>query len=158
MGDEGGFAPDLKDSREILELILEAVKNAGYEPGKDIGIAIDAAASELYDGEKDGYYFPGESKMTGKEVIRDSNEMIRYYENLLDEFPVVSIEDGLQEDDWEGWKAMTERLGSRVQLVGDDLFVTNIKRLACGIKLGTANAILDQGKSDRNPDRVFWRQ
>ena len=142
VGDEGGFAPDLKDSREILELILEAVKNAGYEPGKDIGIAIDAAASELYDGEKDGYYFPGESKMTGKEVIRDSNEMIRYYENLLDEFPVVSIEDGLQEDDWEGWKAMTERLGSRVQLVGDDLFVTNIKRLACGIKLGTANAIL----------------
>ena len=135
MGDEGGFAPDLKDSREILELILEAVKNAGYEPGKDIGIAIDAAASELYDGEKDGYYFPGESKMTGKEVIRDSNEMIRYYENLLDEFPVVSIEDGLQEDDWEGWKAMTERLGSRVQLVGDDLFVTNIKRLACGIQL-----------------------
>ena len=117
VGDEGGFAPDLKDSREILELILEAVKNAGYEPGKDIGIAIDAAASELYDGEKDGYYFPGESKMTGKEVIRDSNEMIRYYENLLDEFPVVSIEDGLQEDDWEGWKAMTERLGSRVQLV-----------------------------------------
>ena len=142
VGDEGGFAPDLKDSREILELILEAVKNAGYEPGKDIGIAIDAAASELYDGEKDGYYFPGESKMTGKEVIRDSNEMIRYYENLLDEFPVVSIEDGLQEDDWEGWKAMTERLGSRVQLVGDNLFVTNIKRLACGIKLGTANAIL----------------
>ena len=142
VGDEGGFAPDLKDSREILELILEAVKNAGYEPGKDIGIAIDAAASELYDGEKDGYYFPGESKMTGKEVIRDSNEMIRYYENLLDEFPVVSIEDGLQEDDWEGWKAMTERLGSRVQLVGDDLFVTNIKRLSCGIKLGTANAIL----------------
>ena len=142
VGDEGGFAPDLKDSREILELIIEAVKNAGYEPGKDIGIAIDAAASELYDGEKDGYYFPGESKMTGKEVIRDSNEMIRYYENLLDEFPVVSIEDGLQEDDWEGWKAMTERLGSRVQLVGDDLFVTNIKRLACGIKLGTANAIL----------------
>ena len=121
VGDEGGFAPDLKDSREILELILEAVKNAGYEPGKDIGIAIDAAASELYDGEKDGYYFPGESKMTGKEVIRDSNEMIRYYENLLDEFPVVSIEDGLQEDDWEGWKAMTERLGSRVQLVGDEI-------------------------------------
>ena len=142
VGDEGGFAPDLKDSREILELILEAVKNAGYEPGKDIGIAIDAAASELYDGEKDGYYFPGESKMTGTEVIRDSHEMISYYENLLNQFPIVSIEDGLQEDDWEGWKAMTERLGSRVQLVGDDLFVTNIKRLACGIKLGTANAIL----------------
>ena len=142
VGDEGGFAPALKSDEEAIETILEAVKKAGYEPGKDIGIAIDAAASELYDGEKDGYYFPGESKMTGKEVIRDSNEMIRYYENLLDEFPVVSIEDGLQEDDWEGWKAMTERLGSRVQLVGDDLFVTNIKRLACGIKLGTANAIL----------------
>ena len=142
VGDEGGFAPALKSDEEAIETILEAVKMAGYEPGKDIGIAIDAAASELYDGEKDGYYFPGESKMTGKEVIRDSKEMIRYYENLLDEFPVVSIEDGLQEDDWEGWKAMTERLGSRVQLVGDDLFVTNIKRLACGIKLGTANAIL----------------
>ena len=142
VGDEGGFAPDLGSDEEAIEYILEAVKKAGYEPGKDIGIAIDAAASELYDGEKDGYYFPGESKMTGKEVIRDSNEMIRYYENLLDEFPVVSIEDGLQEDDWEGWKAMTERLGSRVQLVGDDLFVTNIKRLSCGIKLGTANAIL----------------
>ena len=131
------------------------MKNAGYEPGKDIGIAIDAAASELYDGEKDGYYFPGESKMTGKEVIRDSKEMIRYYENLLDEFPVVSIEDGLQEDDWEGWKAMTERLGSRVQLVGDDLFVTNIKRLACGIKAWNSKCNPDQGKSDRNPDRVF---
>lgn len=142
VGDEGGFAPDLKDAREVLELILEAVKNAGYEPGKDIGIAIDAAASELYDGEKDGYYFPGESRMTGKEVIRDFNEMISYYEDLLDAFPIVSIEDGLQEDDWEGWKAMTERLGSRVQLVGDDLFVTNIKRLSCGIRLGTANAIL----------------
>ena len=142
VGDEGGFAPDLKDAREVLEVILEAVKNAGYEPGKDIGIAIDAAASELYDGEKDGYYFPGESRMTGKEVIRDFNEMISYYEDLLDAFPIVSIEDGLQEDDWEGWKAMTERLGSRVQLVGDDLFVTNIKRLSCGIRLGTANAIL----------------
>ena len=142
VGDEGGFAPDLKDSREILELIIEAVKNAGYEPGKDIGIAIDAAASELYDGEKDGYYFPGESKMTGKEVIRDFNEMISYYEDLLDAFPIVSIEDGLQEDDWEGWKAMTERLGDRLQLVGDDLFVTNVKRLSCGIRLEAANAIL----------------
>lgn len=142
VGDEGGFAPDLKDSREVLEQIMEAVQNAGYEPGKDIGIAIDAAASELYDGEKDAYYFPGESQMTGKEVLRDSGEMICYYEKLLDEFPIVSIEDGLQEDDWEGWKAMTGQLGKRVQLVGDDLFVTNIKRLSCGIQLGTANAIL----------------
>ena len=143
VGNEGGYAPaKINGTEGALDLMIEAIKKSGYEPGKDIGIAIDAAASELYDGEKDGYYFPGESKMTGKEVIRDSKEMIRYYENLLDEFPVVSIEDGLQEDDWEGWKAMTERLGSRVQLVGDDLFVTNIKRLACGIKLGTANAIL----------------
>ena len=142
VGDEGGFAPDLKDSREVLEQIMEAVQNAGYEPGKDIGIAIDAAASELYDGERNAYYFPGESQMTGKEVLRDSGEMVCYYEKLLDEFPIVSIEDGLQEDDWEGWKAMTGQLGKRVQLVGDDLFVTNIKRLSCGIQLGTANAIL----------------
>ena len=142
VGDEGGFAPDLKDSREVLEQIMEAVQDAGYEPGKDIGIAIDAAASELYDGERNAYYFPGESQMTGKEVLRDSGEMVCYYEKLLDEFPIVSIEDGLQEDDWEGWKAMTGQLGKRVQLVGDDLFVTNIKRLSCGIQLGTANAIL----------------
>lgn len=142
VGDEGGFAPDLKDSREVLEQILEAVTKAGYEPGEDIGIAIDAAASELYDENKDAYYFPGESKMTGKEVLRDASEMIDYYEKLLDEFPIVSIEDGLQEDDWEGWKDMTSRIGNRVQLVGDDLFVTNIKRLSCGIRLGTANAIL----------------
>ena len=142
VGDEGGFAPDLKDSREVLEQILEAVTKAGYEPGEDIGIAIDAAASELYDENKDAYYFPGESKMTGKEVLRDASEMIDYYEKLLDEFPIVSIEDGLQEDDWEGWKDMTSRIGNLVQLVGDDLFVTNIKRLSCGIRLGTANAIL----------------
>ena len=142
VGDEGGFAPDLKDSREALEQIMEAVQHAGYEPGKDIGIAIDAAASELYDGEKNAYYFPGESQMSGKEVLRDSGEMIDYYEKLLEEFPVFSIEDGLQEDDWEGWKSMTSQLGTKVQLVGDDLFVTNIKRLSCGIRLGTANAIL----------------
>ena len=142
VGDEGGFAPDLKDSREVLEQILEAVTKAGYEPGEDIGIAIDTAASELYDENKDAYYFPGESKMTGKEVLRDASEMIDYYEKLLDEFPIVSIEDGLQEDDWEGWKDMTSRIGNRVQLVGDDLFVTNIKRLSCGIRLGTANANL----------------
>ena len=142
VGDEGGFAPDLKDSREVLEQIMEAVQNAGYEPGKDIGIAIDAAASELYDGEKDAYYFPGESQMTGKEVLRDSGEMICYYEKLLDEFPIVSIEDGLAEDDWEGWKKLTKRLGGRVQLVGDDLFVTNTKRLEAGMKLNVADAIL----------------
>lgn len=142
VGDEGGFAPDLSESRDVLELIIEAVEKAGYEPGKDISIAIDAAASELYDEERGVYYFPGESRMKGEEVFRDAKEMVEYYEKLIDEFPIVSIEDGLQEDDWEGWKMLTDRLGSRIQLVGDDLFVTNIKRLRCGIKLEVANAIL----------------
>ena len=123
-------------------MILEAVKKAGYEPGKDISIAIDAAASELYDEERGVYVFPGEGKMKGEEVLRDSGEMIEYYEKLAEKFPIVSIEDGLEEDDWEGWKQMTKRLGDKIQLVGDDLFVTNIKRFACGIKLGAANAIL----------------
>lgn len=142
VGDEGGFAPDLKNSREVLELIIEAVKCSGYEPGKEFGIAIDAAASELYDKEKDVYYFPGESRMNDEEVNRDTSEMIAYYKELVDDFPIYSIEDGLHEDDWEGWKKITEELGDRVQLVGDDLFVTNIKRLNCGIKLGVANSIL----------------
>lgn len=142
VGDEGGFAPDLADSGDVLELMMEAVKRAGYEPGKDIGFAIDAAASELYDEEKGAYAFPGESEMTGQEVLRDCGEMVDYYERLIEKFPIVSIEDGLQEDDWEGWKLMTDRLGERIQLVGDDLFVTNIKRLGCGIKLKAANAIL----------------
>lgn len=142
VGDEGGFAPDLSDSESVLEVILEAVKKAGYEPGKDISIAIDAAASELYDEERGVYVFPGEGKMKGEEVLRDSGEMIEFYEKLAEKFPIVSIEDGLEEDDWEGWKQMTKRLGDKIQLVGDDLFVTNIKRLACGIKLGAANAIL----------------
>ena len=142
VGDEGGFAPDLSDSESVLEVILEAVKKAGYEPGKDISIAMDAAASELYDEERGVYVFPGEGKMKGEEVLRDSGEMIEYYEKLAEKFPIVSIEDGLEEDDWEGWKQMTKRLGDKIQLVGDDLFVTNIKRLSCGIKLGAANAIL----------------
>ena len=142
VGDEGGFAPDLKDSEEVLRMIVEAVEKAGYEPGKDIFIAIDAAASELYDEELGVYRFPGESKMKDREILRDAKEMIEYYEKLLEKFPLISIEDGLQEDDWEGWKTMTERLGSRIQLVGDDLFVTNVKRLACGIRLQAANAIL----------------
>ena len=142
VGDEGGFAPDLEDSEKVLELIMEAVKKAGYEPGKDIYIAIDAAASELYDKDRNAYVFPGESLMKGKEILRDSEQMIEYYERLLDQFPIVSIEDGLEEDDWEGWKKLTKRLGERVQLVGDDLFVTNIKRLSCGIRQKAANAIL----------------
>ena len=142
VGDEGGFAPDVRNSREILKLIVEAVEKAGYKPGKEIGIAIDAAASELYDKEKNVYSFPGESKMTGTQVQRDAREMVEYYKELADEFPILSIEDGLHEDDWEGWKMMTAELGGKIQLVGDDLFVTNIKRLRCGIDLSVANAIL----------------
>lgn len=142
VGDEGGFAPDVKDSRQVLELIMEAIEKSGYQPGKEIGIAIDAAASELYDEERGVYVFPGESQMTGEEVLRDSGEMIHYYQTLAQDFPVVSLEDGLHEDDWEGWKNMTKVLGSHLQLVGDDLFVTNIKRLGCGIRLDAANAIL----------------
>lgn len=142
VGDEGGFAPDLADSKDVLELIVMAVERAGYEAGKEIVIAIDAAASELYDEERGVYYFSGESQMKGEDVFRDSREMIDYYEELLEKYPIVSIEDGLEEDDWEGWKIMTERLGGRIQLVGDDLFVTNKKRLGCGIRLNAANAIL----------------
>lgn len=142
IGDEGGFAPDLADCQDVLALIVQAVENAGYKPGEDIWIAIDAAASELYDEGLDCYYFPGESQMKGKEILRDTGEMIEYYEKLVEKFPIISIEDGLQEDDWEGWKQMTERLGNNLQLVGDDLFVTNIKRLKCGIQLQAANAIL----------------
>ena len=142
VGDEGGFAPNLADSQDVLAVIVQAVEKAGYKPGEDILIAIDAAASELYDENLNCYYFSGESQMKGKEILRDTSEMIAYYEELVGKYPIVSIEDGLQEDDWEGWKQMTERLGDRVQLVGDDLFVTNIKRLKCGIQLHAANAIL----------------
>lgn len=142
VGDEGGFAPDLESAEQVLEFLTEAIEDAGYTPGSDVVFAIDAAASELYDEDREGYYFPGESRMQGNEVVRTSTEMIAYYENLLDRFPIVSIEDGLEEEDWEDWTEMTRRLGSRVQLVGDDLFVTNKKRLNCGIRLNAANAIL----------------
>ena len=142
VGDEGGFAPDLRDSEDALEIIMKAIEKAGYNPGEDIFIAIDAAASELYDESAGVYYFEGESSIKEKKILRDTGEMIAYYEELIDKFPVVSIEDGLHEDDWEGWKKMTDRLGKRVQLVGDDLFVTNKKRLKCGIRLGAANGIL----------------
>ena len=142
VGDEGGFAPDLQDSRDVLELITEAVIGAGFKLGEEIAIAIDAAASELYDEKRGVYSFPGESRMKGQEILRDGREMVDYFEKLIEEFPIVSIEDGLQEDDWDGWKLLTQRLGEKVQLVGDDLFVTNIKRLHCGIKLKVANAIL----------------
>lgn len=142
VGDEGGFAPDLPDAHAVLSLIVEAIETSKYIPGQDIKIALDVASSELYNEKTGMYHFPGESKLTGKEVVRDTAEMISYYEDLIEKFPILSIEDGLAEDDWEGWKEMTKRLGGSVQLVGDDLFVTNTKRLDAGIKLETANAIL----------------
>lgn len=142
VGDEGGFAPDIEDAKGVLTLIVEAVEAAGYVPGQDIKIAMDAASSELYNEKTGMYHFPGESSLKGEEVVRDTAEMIAYYESLVEEFPIVSIEDGLAEDDWEGWQELTKRLGDSVQLVGDDLFVTNTKRLDAGIKLQCANAIL----------------
>jgi enolase len=142
IGDEGGFAPNLSDSKEVLSLIVEAVIAAGYEPDRHIKIAIDAASSEIYDEEKKMYYFPGESKMKEKEIFRNTNEMIQYYEELIGEFPIISIEDGLSEDDWEGWQALNQAIGDKIQLVGDDLFVTNTVRLHKGIENNSANAIL----------------
>lgn len=142
VGDEGGFAPDLPDTFAVLELIMEAVKASGYVPGEDFKIALDAAASELYNEKTEMYHFLGESKLKGEEVVRNTKEMINYYETLIEKFPIISIEDGLAEEDWDGWQELTERIGERVQLVGDDLFVTNTKRLDLGIKLGAANAIL----------------
>ena len=122
--------------------LTEAIEASGYKTGEDFVFAIDAAASELYDEESKLYYFPGESKMLGQKVVRTSEQMIIYYENLLSKFPIFSIEDGLNEDDWEGWQIMTRRLGEKMQLVGDDLFVTNTKRLKAGIQLKAGNAIL----------------
>ncbi len=142
VGDEGGFAPDLPDAAAVLSLIVEAIETSKYVPGQDIKIALDVASSELYNGKTGMYHFPGESKLGGSEVVRGTEEMISYYEELIKKFPIISIEDGLAEDDWDGWKMMTERLGGQIQLVGDDLFVTNTKRLDAGIKLGVANAIL----------------
>ncbi|MBC7958385.1 MAG: phosphopyruvate hydratase, partial [Vallitaleaceae bacterium] len=142
IGDEGGFAPNLSSSDEAIQVILDAVVKAGYKPKDDIRIAIDAAASELYNDQTGKYHFPGESKMLGKEVVRSSEEMIEYYAALCDKYPIISIEDGLDEEDWKGWKGLTERIGSKVQLVGDDLFVTNTTRLSRGINEGIANSIL----------------
>ncbi len=142
VGDEGGFAPDLPDAESVLTVIVEAIEAAGYIPGTDIKIAMDAASSELYNEETGMYHFPGESSLKGCEICRSTQEMIAYYESLIESFPIVSIEDGLAEDDWDGWKLMTKRLGNKIQLVGDDLFVTNTKRLDAGIKLQCANAIL----------------
>lgn len=167
VGDEGGFAPSLPDAFAVLDLIVESIKAAGYTPGQDIKIALDVAASELYN-ETDGvYHFPGETELKrnrqrvegsqvtecyeagadfsgqgGAEITRSTEEMVAYYEELVERYPIISIEDGLAEDDWDGWQMMTKKLGDKIQLVGDDLFVTNTKRLDAGIKLHVANAIL----------------
>ena len=163
VGDEGGFAPELADAREVFSCLGRAVEKAGYRVGEDVVYAMDAAASELYDEELGVYVFPGETRVaaragakgevqiigeaSGKDgcaesVTRSADEMIALYEDLVREFPLVSIEDGLFEDDWEGWQKLTKRLGDKVQLVGDDLFVTNPKRIKCGIELGVGNAVL----------------
>lgn len=141
VGDEGGFAPELADTKEALRTIRDAAERAGYRMGRDIMIALDVAASELYIEEKGGYIFAREGKK-GEPVVRTTEEMISYYEELVEEFPIFSIEDPLDEEDWDGWKKLTKKIGNRVQLVGDDLFVTNAQRLRKGIELGAANAIL----------------
>jgi len=143
VGDEGGFAPNIATPEEVIDIILEAVTKAGYKPGDDVRIALDVAATELY--KEDGlYHFKGESEAKGlSEVItRTSEEMVEMYASLVDKYPIISIEDGLDENDWDGWKLLTERLGEKVQLVGDDLFVTNTERLQKGVDLGVANSIL----------------
>lgn len=136
VGDEGGFAPNLESNEEALEAIIEGIEAAGYRPGDDVRLAMDVAASEMYNKESGKYILKGE----GKELTTE--EMIDFYERLITKYPIISIEDGLDEEDWEGWKIMTERLGKKIQLVGDDLFVTNTERLKKGIDLGVANSIL----------------
>jgi enolase len=135
VGDEGGFAPDLRSNEEAFSLILDAIRKSGYQPGKEVALGIDAAATEFY---RNGAYF----LKAEKKSKRTSSEMIDYYEALIKKFPIVSIEDGLAEDDWKGWKAMTARLGKKIQLIGDDIFVTNPNRLLRGIREGVGNAIL----------------
>lgn len=142
VGDEGGFAPNLKNAEDVLNYMVRAVKEAGYEPGDDVKFAIDAAASELYNEETGMYEFPGESKMSGIRVVRTAEQMVDYFRRLTDGYPICSIEDALDEEDWDGWQLLTKTLGNRVQLVGDDLFVTNKKRLKKGIASGAGNAIL----------------
>lgn len=142
VGDEGGFAPNLKNSEEVLSYLMKAVRETGYEPGVDIKFAIDAASSELYNSGTGMYEFPGESAMSGIKVERSAGEMVEYYTRLVEGYPICSIEDGLHEEDWDGWQLLTKALGDKVQLVGDDLFVTNTKRLKKGIELHAGNAIL----------------
>jgi len=134
IGDEGGFAPNLKSNEEAIQVIISAIEKAGYKPGEDICIALDPAASEFFKG---GHYH-----LEGEGVVKTPAEMVDFYAQLVEKYPIISIEDGLAEDDWDGWKLMTEKLGSKIQIVGDDLFVTNTERLARGIETGTANSIL----------------
>jgi enolase len=136
VGDEGGFAPNLSSNEEALATIVEAIKKAGYEPGKDVVLALDVAASGMYDDKGKTYNLKGEGRVLTVE------EMVAYYEDLVSKYPIISIEDGLGEDDWEGWKLLTDKLGSKIQIMGDDLFVTNTERLQKGIDLGVANSIL----------------
>ncbi len=134
VGDEGGFAPNLASNEEALDVIVEAIHKAGYKPGEDIFLALDVAATELY---RDGaYHFEGQG------LTRSSEEMVDFYSELVNKYPIISIEDGLDEEDWQGWKLLTDKIGNKVQLVGDDLFVTNTERLAKGIETKTANSIL----------------
>jgi len=135
VGDEGGYAPNLKSNEEPLQVMVQAIEKAGYEPGKDIYLAMDPAASEFFEDGK--YHF---KKSTGE--VLSSAQMVDFYARLIDKYPIISIEDGLAEDDWDGWKLMTEKLGDRIQIVGDDLFVTNVERLKQGIEMGVANSIL----------------
>ncbi len=137
VGDEGGFAPEIQSNEEAIETVLQAIESAGYKPGEDLVIAMDAAASEFYNSEEKVYHF---HKSDGKKL--SSEEMADYWKTWVNKYPIVSIEDGMDEDDWKGWKALTEKVGSKCQLVGDDLFVTNVKRLQKGIESQTANAIL----------------
>ncbi|SFI62335.1 phosphopyruvate hydratase [Thermoflavimicrobium dichotomicum] len=134
VGDEGGFAPNLSSNEEALQTIMQAIERAGYKPGDDVKLALDVASTELY---RDGKYH-----LEGEGVTKTAEEMVAYYEELVSKYPIISIEDGLSEDDWDGWKLLTERLGNKVQLVGDDLFVTNTERLAQGIQKGIGNSIL----------------
>lgn len=136
VGDEGGFAPNLASNEEALQVIVEAIKNAGYKPGEEVKLALDVAATELYDENKETY------KLSGEGIIKSAKEMVDFYEELIDKYPIISIEDGLSEDDWNGWYLMTERLGEKIQIVGDDLFVTSTERLKKGIQEGSANSIL----------------
>jgi len=137
VGDEGGFAPNLKSNEEALDVVLEAITQAGYKPGAQIGIALDPAASEFYDKESGKYVFKKSDQSQ-----RTSDQMVNFWSKWVEQYPIVSIEDGMAEDDWDGWKTLTETLGARIQLVGDDLFVTNTERLTQGIDKGIANSIL----------------